>query len=126
MGLAVVGFYVSFLGSTFPVSSPFVEVGGTRQWVYLCVPLALRKRKDIIIKEADKGSTVVIQDRQGYVETGLEHFSDRDTYNELQEDQTKLVAKEVTQAVRSMFPIRWCWLRLFLVLCGFNLVASIF
>ena len=63
----------------------------------------LRKRKDIIIKKADKGSTVVIQDRQEYIETGLQHLSDRDTYNELQEDQTKQVAEEVTQAVRSMY-----------------------
>ena len=63
----------------------------------------LRKRKDIIIKKADKGSTVVIQDRPEYIETGLQHLSDRDTYNELQEDQTKQVAEEVTQAVRSMY-----------------------
>ena len=59
--------------------------------------IALRKRKDIIIKKGDKGSTVVIQDRQEYIETGLEHLSDRDTYNELEEDQTKQVANEVTQ-----------------------------
>ena len=64
---------------------------------------ALRKRKDIIIKKADKGSTVVIQDRQEYIEMGLEHLSDRDTYNELEEDQTKQVANEVTQAVRAMY-----------------------
>ena len=63
----------------------------------------LRKRKDIIIKKADKGSTVVIQDKQEYIETGLEHLSDKDTYNELQEDQTKQVAEEVTQAVRAMY-----------------------
>ena len=49
----------------------------------------LRKRKDIIIKKADKGSTVVIQDRQEYINTGLEHLSDKDTYSELEEDQTK-------------------------------------
>ena len=65
--------------------------------------IALRKRKDIIIKKADKGSTVVIQDRQEYIETGLEHLSDRDTYNELEVDQTKQVANEVTQAIRAMY-----------------------
>ena len=63
----------------------------------------LRKRKDIVIKKADKGSTVVIQDRQDYIEMGLEHLSDRDTYNELEEDQTKQVANEVTQAIRAMY-----------------------
>ena len=65
--------------------------------------IALRKRKDIIIKKADKGSTVVIQDRQEYIEMRLEHLSDTDTYNELEEDQTKQVANEVTQAIRAMY-----------------------
>ena len=63
----------------------------------------LGKGKDIIIKNADKGSMVVMQDRKEYIETGLEHLSDKHTYNELQEDQTKQVAKEVTQAGRVMF-----------------------
>ena len=44
-----------------------------------------------------------LQDRQEDIETGLEHLSDRDTYNELEEDQTKEIAEEVTQAVRSMY-----------------------
>ena len=44
---------------------------------------------------------MVIKDKQEYIETGLEHLSDRDTY-ELQEDQTKQVAEELTQAVRAM------------------------
>ena len=44
-----------------------------------------------------------MQDRKEYIETGLEHLSDKHTYNELQEDQTKQVTKEVTQAGRVMF-----------------------
>ena len=63
----------------------------------------LRKRNDNIIKKADKGSTVVIQDRQEYINTGLEHLSDKNTYSELEEDQTKQVAEEVTQTVRAMY-----------------------
>ena len=63
----------------------------------------LRKRNDIIIKKADKGSKVVIQDRQEYIDTGLEHLSDKNTYSELEEDQTKQVAEEVTQTVRGMY-----------------------
>ena len=39
-----------------------------------------------------------MQDRKEYIETGLEHLSDKHTYNELQEDQTKQVAEEVTKA----------------------------
>ena len=34
---------------------------------------------------------------------GLEHLSDKNTYSELQEDQTKQVAEEVTQTVRAMY-----------------------
>ena len=65
------------------------------------MPKKLRKRKDII-KKPDKES-VVIQDRQEYTKTSLEHLSDRDMYNELEEDQTKQVANEVTQAIRAMY-----------------------
>ena len=40
MGLAEGGFLVYLCyGSTFPVSSPLVEIVDTQQWVYLCVPL---------------------------------------------------------------------------------------
>ena len=38
-----------------------------------------------------------------YIETGLEHLSDRDSYDELEKDQTKQVAEQVTQVVRSMY-----------------------
>ena len=44
-----------------------------------------------------------MQDRKECIETGLEHLSDKHTYSELQEDQTKQVAKEVTQASRVMY-----------------------
>ena len=40
---------------------------------------------------------------QEYIETGLQYLSDQDTHNELQEDQTKQVAEEVTQAVRTIY-----------------------
>ena len=42
----------------------------------------------------------------GAVDTGLEHLSDKNTYSELQEDQTKQVAEEVTQSVRAMYTKR--------------------
>ena len=42
-----------------------------------------------------------MQDRQDYIETGLEHLSGKDTNNELEKDQTKQVAKEVTQTIRA-------------------------
>ena len=62
----------------------------------------LRKRNDIIIKKVDKGSTVIIQDRQEYIDTGLEHLSDKkNTYSELEEDQTKQVAEKVTQSLHT-------------------------
>ena len=42
----------------------------------------------------------------GAVDTGLEHLSAKNTYSELQEDQTKQVAEEVTQSVRAMYTKR--------------------
>ena len=44
-----------------------------------------------------------MQDGKEYIETGLEHLSDRNTYKELEKDQTKQAAEEVTQAVRAMY-----------------------
>ena len=60
----------------------------TRNNLSQCQRIALRKlrkRNDVIIIKADKGSTVIIQDRQEYIDTGLEHLSDKNTYSELEE-----------------------------------------
>ena len=48
----------------------------------------LAKRKDIIITNADKGSTVVIMDAEKYINKANCQLSDKRNYKNLQEDQT--------------------------------------
>ena len=50
----------------------------------------LKQAKNIIIKPADKGSAVVIQNLDDYVNEGLRHLSDPDFYRETQDDLTFL------------------------------------
>ena len=52
----------------------------------------LRKNKQLTIREADKGSCIVLQDTQDYIREGYEHLSDRNTYRRLEQDQTEMVA----------------------------------
>lgn len=59
--------------------------------------------KIIVIDKADKGSTIVIQNKQDYIEQGLKHLSDTQTYQELDRDTTKEVADKVVKTVRSMY-----------------------
>ena len=47
---------------------------------------ALRELKcntDLVINEADKGSTIVVQNRTDYIKDALEHLNDPNTYKEL-------------------------------------------
>ena len=41
---------------------------------------SLSQNRDIIIKKADKGSAVVIQNRSDYIKEGLRQLSDRNFY----------------------------------------------
>ena len=43
----------------------------------------LRTRRDIIIKDADKGSDVVVMHTERYIAEGLRHLSDPTTYSPL-------------------------------------------
>ena len=53
----------------------------------------LASNNDIIVNKADKGSTVVVKHRNDYIQEGLEHLSDTNTYLELARDYTEDVAK---------------------------------
>ena len=54
---------------------------GERNALYL-----LRDDPSIIIKEADKGSTVVVWDRQDYLREVNSQLSDKDVYQEVKDD----------------------------------------
>ena len=44
--------------------------------------------KDLVINKADKGSTIVVQNRADYIRTALEHLKDPITYRKLDGDPT--------------------------------------
>lgn len=49
----------------------------------------LRKRTDLVINKADKGSTIVVLSRDQYIADGVEHLSDTNTYRQLEHDTTQ-------------------------------------
>ncbi len=63
----------------------------------------LSGNRDLVIKKADKGSTIVVMDREDYVAKGLKHLSDQETYRKLNEDTTKEVSVKVVSLVRTMY-----------------------
>ena len=56
----------------------------------------------IIINKADKGSTIVIQDRDTYTQRGLDHLKDTTTYIELNIDPTTTLIQNIDQALKEM------------------------
>ena len=57
---------------------------------------SLQKDKSVIIKPADKGSAVVVWDRNGYFKEAKRQLSDEKTYEEIriaEKDQVELVKK---------------------------------
>ena len=59
----------------------------------------LTRRNDIIMKKADKGSLIVIEDKQTYIEKGLEQVHDPQTYRRLDKDPTQSIVKQINQTV---------------------------
>ena len=54
---------------------------------------ALRGDRTRTIKQADKGSCIVVQDTEDYIREGLAFLDDPNTYEELQEDPSEQTAK---------------------------------
>ncbi|XP_072050367.1 uncharacterized protein [Amphiura filiformis] len=63
---------------------------------------SLQKREDIIIKEADKGSAVVVMNKSDYIDKALEHLSDTNFYNKLDHDPTSEISEKVTDTIHSL------------------------
>lgn len=61
---------------------------------------ALRKYDDIIIKQADKGSGVVIMDRTRYVVEAIRQLSDEGVYVALDRDPTSDMSKKVNNRLK--------------------------
>ena len=55
----------------------------------------LKNRKDIVIKKADKGDTIVVETLERYVQDGLNHLNNPDIYQPIDKD----INLEITQAI---------------------------
>ena len=62
----------------------------------------LGKTRDLVIKKADKGSCIVVQDRSTHVAEGRNHLADTSTYRPLDADTTTSIAKGLREIVDSM------------------------
>ena len=56
----------------------------------------LQRNTNIIVKRADKGSCVVIENKSDYIKNGLQHLQDIETYRQLQGDPTTILAENIT------------------------------
>ena len=56
----------------------------------------LSKEQDVIINTADKGSCIVLLDRDKYVQAGRNHLDDTQTYTRLSGDITDTIKKTIT------------------------------
>ena len=63
---------------------------------------SLSQNRNIIIKKADKGSAVVIQNRSDYIKEGLRQLTDRNFYRLQEENLTHIHNTLITEQVSSM------------------------
>lgn len=56
----------------------------------------------IIIKSADKGSGIVVEDRDSYIEAGINHLSDQTIYEEIDTDPTVQLGHAINKFVNSI------------------------
>ena len=63
----------------------------------------LRRYDDIIIKQADRGSAVVILDKQAYIREGMRQLDDPDVYVLLDHDPTEEMIMKVNLKVQECF-----------------------
>ena len=62
----------------------------------------LGKNRDIVIKKADKGSRIVVQDQSTYISEGSSHLADASTYKPLDSDPTASTGNSIGELVDSM------------------------
>lgn len=62
----------------------------------------LQRNKDIVIKKADKGSCVVIENTSTYVRDGLEHLSDSTIYEEIATDPTQHLVESINRLITTL------------------------
>ena len=63
----------------------------------------LRRRRDIVIKPADKGSTVVVISKEDYINKVQQQLNDTNYYQKLNKDPTSSYITEIRRVVTMMF-----------------------
>ena len=63
---------------------------------------SLQKREDIVLMPADKGSAVVVMDREHYVSEAERQMNDSTFYKALNHDPTDEFAEKVADAISEM------------------------
>ena len=64
---------------------------------------ALASYKDIIIKKADKGSCIVVEDTFNYKKAGYNHLQDLHVYQPIREDPTPAIVLEINNAIEHFY-----------------------
>ena len=64
----------------------------------------LKNNNQIVINKADKGSTIVIVNRNDYIEDGLKHLDDPTVYRKLKHDTTPTVYSKIINFLKTL---RW-------------------
>ena len=62
----------------------------------------LKNNKLIVIKKADKGSCIVVEDTVEYERAGMEHLSDDKIYEEISHDPTQQLAKVINKLTSTL------------------------
>ena len=57
----------------------------------------LATNPNIVINKADKGSTIVVEDREEYVSNAMEHLNNPDVYQPLKEDTSHILKERITE-----------------------------
>ena len=63
----------------------------------------LKCDKDLIINKADKGSTIVVQNRTDYIKAALEHLNDPVTYTVLDGDPTSAIYSGIDSSLQDIY-----------------------
>ena len=61
--------------------------------------LQLKNNQNLVIRQADKGSCIVIADRDNYIAEGLEHLADSSTYVQSPVDRTLEIAQKANWTI---------------------------
>lgn len=62
----------------------------------------LKHNQDIVIKNADKGNGIVIENTTDYKLNGLRHLQNKNIYQELEADPTQVIAQEINNSIESL------------------------